>query len=262
MNKSSDVTLNFATGSAEDDQRWQLVQSILHSPDFSKAPRMSALLSFLAAKVLSGMAGTIDEHLIGVEVFRRNPRDFDTTSDPIVRVQMGRLRERLARIDAAGNAAAMRIVIPPGKYVPEFTPSPGWRHDGPAIRLAPLRTLTPDSGAAVFASGLEEELAQRLFQRFGDPSTCGATREYGLHVSIRVEQLHARASIRLTDACDERIVWLHQRDCHGSLGIARQETLALAICDDLSAFLACDSPAPMDEAAGPARASRASAATC
>jgi len=238
MNNSNHVTPSFATDAMAGDQRWQLVQRIVRSPDFVKAPRMCALLSFLAARVVGGMATTIDEHLIGVEVFRRNPRDFDTTTDPIVRVQMGRLRSRLARVATAGDASAPRVVIPVGKYVPEFTPVP--RHVGPAIRMAPLRTLTQDSGAAMFASGLEEELAQRLFQRFGDPGTNGAAREYRVQVSVRVESQHARASIRLTDARDEQLVWLHQRDCHGNLGIARQETLALAICDDLSGFLACD----------------------
>lgn len=257
MNKNSDVTPDSAAGPMEDDKRWQLVQCILRSPDFLKAPRMCALLSFLVEKVLSGMAATIDEHSIGVEVFRRNPRDFDTTSDPIVRVQMGRLRGRLARFDAAGNAAPMRVIIPQGKYVPEFMPAPVSRHIGPVIRMAPLRSLTPDSGAAMFVSGLEEELAQRLFQRFGDPGSSGTKREYRVQVSVRVEQQHARASIRLTDTCNDQIVWLHQRDCHGTLGIARQETLALAICDDLSGFLACDARSPAGGLPGRAGTSRA-----
>jgi hypothetical protein len=250
MNDSNDVTPDLVIGPSAADPRRQLVQRILHSPEFLKAPRMCALLSFLAQRVLDGMAETIDEHAIGVAVFRRDALDFDTTIDPIVRVQMGRLRARLARIDAGNPADAMRIVIPAGTYVPEFTATPVARDHVPTIRMAPLRALTTDSGAASFVSGLEEELAQRLFQRFGSPGRQDTATEYQVHVSVRVEQLHARASIRLTDVRHDRLVWLHQRDCHGGLGIARQETLALAICDDLSGFLACDAPGP---GYGPAR---------
>jgi len=244
MNDSNDVIPDLSIGPSTADPRWQLVQRILRSPEFLKAPRMCALLSFLAARVLGGAAGTIDEQAIGVAVFHRDARDFDTTIDPIVRVQMGRLRARLARVVAASPVDGMRIVIPPGTYVPEFTAAPAAQDRAPTIRMAPLRTLTSDSGAISFVSGLEEELAQRLFQRFGSPGRRDMAPEYQVQVSVRVEQLHARASIRLTDVRADRLVWLHQRDCHGGLGIARQETLALAICDDLSGFLACDAPGP------------------
>lgn len=237
MNNGNSSVLKSVPDPTKDDKRWQLVQRVLRSPEFAKAPRMCALLSFLTAKVLSGTGGTINEQLIAVEVFRRDPRDFDTTIDPIVRVQMGRLRTRLAHVGAAGSSNDMRIVIPAGSYVPEFTAQPMAAACVPAIRMAPLRALTPDSDATSFVCGLEEELAQRLFQRFGHPRLHTAE-EYGVHVSVRVEALHARASIRLTEAGNDQVVWLHQCDCHGSLGIALQETLALAICDDLSSFLA------------------------
>lgn len=216
------------------DARWELLQRVLASPVFTKAPRMSALLSFLMVRTLNGMAASITEFSIGVEVFRRAARDFDTTIDPVVRVQMGRLRERLARYDAlSGSAGGPRIVIPPGSYVPELTELHALAPARPrAIGLAPLRMLTPANGTG-FAAGLEEELALQLFRRFGAGSTGGAPQEDRLEVSIRVDRDHVRASIRLSEAGTGRLAWLQQCDVHGDLGIRLQEELALAICDDL-----------------------------
>lgn len=225
------------------DERWQLVQRVLTSSVFTRAPRMIALLSFLMRRKLSGMEASITEHTIGVEVFRRAPRDFDTTIDPVVRVQMGRLRERLARYDASPESAAgPRIVIPAGSYVPELTApqtaSPtqaAQLRPARMIQLAPLRTLTPDAAAAVFVSGLEEELALQLFQRLGGAGSVAQGDR--LDVSIRIEGEHVRASVRLVEAGDGRTAWLRQCDAHGAPGIRLQEALALAICDELQRHL-------------------------
>ena len=122
MNARRYDVIQTGTLSMQDDARWQLLQRVLASPFFIKAPRMSALLSFLVTRTLDGLAATLNEFTIGAEVFRRVARDFDTTIDPVVRVQMGRLRERLARYDAMpGSCGQARIVIPPGSYVPVLT---------------------------------------------------------------------------------------------------------------------------------------------
>lgn len=216
------------------DARWQLLQRVLASPIFLKAPRMSALLSFLVLRTLNGLAATIDEFTIGVEVFRRVARDFDTTIDPVVRVQMGRLRERLARYDAMlDSAAAPRIVIPPGSYVPVLMAPDNAPLARPrTIGLAPLRILSPGAGAE-FVAGLEEELALQLFRRFGAAQAQDALHEDSLEVSVRVDRDHVRASIRLSEAGTGRLAWLQQCDVHGDLGIGLQEALAQEICDDL-----------------------------
>lgn len=67
---------------------------------------------------LSGMEATINEYALGIEVFRRDARDYDTATDPVVRVQMGRLRERLAQHYATdSHCGRLQIVIPPGTYI-------------------------------------------------------------------------------------------------------------------------------------------------
>lgn len=234
-------TSDIALASIEGDEQWQAARAILASAPFARAPRMRALFSFLMIRKLTGMAETINEHAIGVEVFRRDAGDFDTTIDPVVRVQMGRLRERLARYHAAAGPHASHIAIPAGSYVPVVTLPQSQPAVLPPVHLAPLRTLAADNDAAMFVSGLEEELAQRLSQRFGNPFAATAAQAYDMQVSVRVERLHARASIRLIDR--DQVLWLHQCDRRGNLGIALQEKLALAICDDLSGFVRANLPA-------------------
>lgn len=239
----------------QDEACRQLLQRVLASPFFIKAPRMSALLSFLVTRTLDGLAATLNEFTIGVEVFRRVARDFDTTIDPVVRVQMGRLRERLARYDAMpGSCAQARIVIPPGSYVPVLTAPDSAPVSAPlsvppaqprSIGLAPLRTLSPAANAE-FVAGLEEELALQLFRRFGAASVKDRLQQDSLEVSVRVDRGHVRASVRLSEAGSGRLAWLQQCDVHGELGIRLQEALALAICDDLQRHVgaAAGAPAP------------------
>jgi TolB-like protein len=247
MNDRINWASEIAVASLEGDEQWQAVRAVLTSALFAKAPRMCGLFSFLMIRKLTGMAETINEHAIGVEVFRRDARDFDTTIDPVVRVQMGRLRERLAQYHAAARPHAFHIAIPAGSYVPVVSVSQAQAAALRPVHLAPLRTLSADNDAAMFVSGLEEELAQQLAQRFGNPFAGTPAQGYDVQVSVRVECLHARASIRLVDK--EQVLWLHQCDRHGSLGIALQEKLALAICDDLSGFMRGNPPAFSDRLA-------------
>jgi hypothetical protein len=228
---------NIADASMQSDERWQAVQRVLSSPIFVKAPRMRAMLSFLMMRKLSGMEASISEYAIGIEVFHRDARDYDTTIDPVVRVQMGRLRGRLAQYYAtSGNWGGLQIVIPPGTYVPVLTSSAGARPVSiKSVELTPLCSLAPESGTTNFISGLEEELALRLFQRFGGETA--APDQYRMEVRVRTEPRYARATIRLIDATTGQIAWIQHCDRHGDLGIALQEKLALAICADLQNYM-------------------------
>lgn len=241
MNARTSNTSDIAATSMQDDEQWQAVQRVLSSPVFVKAPRMRAMLSFLMMRKLSGMEASISEHAIGIEVFHRDARDYDTTIDPVVRVQMGRLRGRLAQYYAAmGNWGGLQIVIPPGTYVPVLTATASARAINiKSVELTPLCSLTPENGTTNFISGLEEELALRMFQRFGG-DTGAAPEQYRMEVRVRTEPRYARATIRLIDANTGQVAWIQQCDRHGDLGIALQEKLALAICADLQNYMRGD----------------------
>jgi TolB-like protein len=233
-------------------QVWQAVQHILASEAFAKAPRMRQLLSFLMKKKMDGAEHLINEYAIGLEVFRRDALLYDTCLDPVVRVQAGRLRERLESYYAALSAPLpIRIALPAGSYIPVVTQAAPCAY-APAkrkLQLAPLRNLTCEAVSNTFVSGLEEELGSRLFQSLGNEvdflsadhmaryeEASASPISQRLEGSIRVEQQHVRASMRLINANAGKIAWLSQFDCSGDLGMFLQEKLALAICSQLQGY--------------------------
>lgn len=103
----------------EADVRAQL-DRILTSADFAGSERISRFLRFIVEQTLAGQQETLKGYTIGLEVFDR-PEDFDPQGDPIVRVEAGRLRDRLARYyNGAGVDDPIRIDIPKGSYVARF----------------------------------------------------------------------------------------------------------------------------------------------
>lgn len=96
------------------------LEKILSSTEFSNAPRSSLLLRYLVEQTLKGNQDHLKGYTIGVDVFDR-PDTFDPSSDPIVRVQMRRLRGQLdGYYRAEGATDPIRIVIPLGTCMPSF----------------------------------------------------------------------------------------------------------------------------------------------
>lgn len=232
------------------------LQEVINSPLFSRAPRTCKLLTWLVDMKLDGRQAEINEFAIGLAVFRRDARSYDTTLDPVVRVQMGRLRSRLAEYGAAQTVTGPRLCIPLGTYIPALmhadTPSPAPQASSASLntkrmQLSPLRNLSvaPDNNA--FIAGVDEELGSKLFHAFGNliqlpqqplawPAS-GFDARHRLEGSIRVEEGHVRASMRLVDTRAGDIEWLSQIDCSGELGMRLQEELAGAICGQLQCYM-------------------------
>ena len=101
------------------------IDRILESEDFSAAPKMRALLRYLVDATLAGDAQRLKGYAIGVDVFERGT-DFDPATDPIVRVQAGRLRKLLeAYYRSAGQDDPIRFEIAKGGYTVAFVPREG-----------------------------------------------------------------------------------------------------------------------------------------
>jgi hypothetical protein len=96
------------------------LRTVLESRSFRQAPTLSHLLRFLCEKLFAGESSQIKEYSIGVELFRRGD-SFDQETDSIVRVEVNRLRKRLADYYAGEGAShKLQIAIPLGQYVPRF----------------------------------------------------------------------------------------------------------------------------------------------
>ena len=173
------------------------LQAILASGPFITATRARRFLTYIVEQTLAGQTDAIKELVLGIEVFDR-PVDFDPKVDTIVRVEAGKLRKRLEEYYAGeGVAAAVRIEVPKGAYIPQFqycarppaaAASPryhyaagilalllvgagawgAWRFRTPAapvnpsIAVLPFLNLSADPGSDYFTDGLAEELTAAL----------------------------------------------------------------------------------------------------
>jgi hypothetical protein len=96
------------------------LDAVLRSRTFVKNPRLSALLQYLCDRCFRGEADAIKEYNIATDIFGRPPH-FDQSQDAIVRVEMHRLRKKLAEFYAVeGQDEPVEIVIHSGHYTPEF----------------------------------------------------------------------------------------------------------------------------------------------
>jgi TolB-like protein/Tfp pilus assembly protein PilF len=97
------------------------LERILASTCFRKSTRVSRFLRFTVETRLRAQGDPIKEYLIGVEVFGRDG-SYDPRLDPVVRVEAGRLRSKLAEYyRTQGQDDSLVIDLPKGSYVPIFS---------------------------------------------------------------------------------------------------------------------------------------------
>jgi hypothetical protein len=121
------------------------VARICKNPLFSQSKRYPAFLSYIVEQTLQGHIEELKERTIGVEVFHRSS-DYDSNSDPTVRIAAGEVRKRLAQYYyEPGHEQELRIELPVGSYVPVFR-MPGELHaaDAPSSEpVQPAKSLAP-----------------------------------------------------------------------------------------------------------------------
>lgn len=120
-----------------DDEFHALIRAclarVLASDAFRAAPQLSAFLGFIVERAVEGRSSELKGYTIAVEAFGRST-DFDPQTDPIVRVEAGRLRRALAQYYAGEGAGdPLRITMPVGAYVPAFD----WLRQPDAETVAP-----------------------------------------------------------------------------------------------------------------------------
>jgi len=102
------------------DEAVAALHRVLGSEVFEAAGRAREFLTFIVQETLAGRGDRLKGYSIAVQVFER-PADFDAQTDPLVRVEAGRLRRRLAEYyQTQGRDDAVRIELPRGGYTPVF----------------------------------------------------------------------------------------------------------------------------------------------
>jgi hypothetical protein len=104
-----------------DPARQLLLQRILSSRQFAHAHILKRVLQFVCQRSADPEAPSPKEHEIAIHAMGR-PESFDSRTDPIVRVSMASIRDRLlAYFATEGRAERLRLTIPKGQYRAVFT---------------------------------------------------------------------------------------------------------------------------------------------
>jgi adenylate cyclase len=235
---------------------------ILQSGEFKASDKQRKFLRFVIEETLAGRSPQLKGYTVAVSVYGR-PEGFDPQVDPIVRVEAGRLRRGLDHYYlTAGKNDPVRINIPKGSYVPQFSrvpetssadPSPasisesGVPTTGPSIAVMPLTNLTGDREQDYFVDGLTEELTAEItryqdFQVIAAQSTMTFKgrevdpRKFGrdlgvqflLQGSVRMDSKTVKVTIQLLDTATAEQIWGggYKRDQTAADLIAVQEEIA------------------------------------
>ncbi|WP_312366147.1 hypothetical protein [Ensifer sp.] len=128
------------TGSSAGQMREELSR-ILESPGFKSTPRRRRLLTFLVEEFLAGRSKGLKGYTIATVVFGRD-ESFDPQTDPIVRLEVRRLRHDLdGYYVSAGRDSPRRIAVPKGQYMPVME----WKQDTVVAQSAEFSaTATPE----------------------------------------------------------------------------------------------------------------------
>ncbi|MFA5958122.1 hypothetical protein [Hyphomicrobium sp.] len=145
---------------SESEQRAVRAQldRIVNSALFHQSQRRRRFLEFLVVETLAGRGDRLKGYTIAVEVFDR-PTSFDPVIDPIVRVEAGRLREKLRDYyHGEGESDPIHIDLPKGAYAPlfEFRQMCNVAQSGPAIAIAQTTPLAAIDGATAAANEVHE----------------------------------------------------------------------------------------------------------
>jgi hypothetical protein len=120
-------------------EREALIQRLFLSRHFAYAESLRRIVRYICDNAPEPDSKALKEYELAVFALGR-PESFDPKTDPVVRVSMASIRERLrAYFDNEGRHERLVLGIPKGRYVAAF----GERPDAPAPPQAPPRSERP-----------------------------------------------------------------------------------------------------------------------
>jgi hypothetical protein len=121
------------------------LRRVLDSKYFAQSPKKKRFLEFVSEQTYLGNGPSLNEYLIGVEVYGRGS-DFNSQRDPIVRVQAHDIRRLLKKYyEEDGKDSLITIELPAGAYVPLFQRRPIEEDVAPVQDVALLPEPAPST---------------------------------------------------------------------------------------------------------------------
>ena len=142
------------------------LERILASATFRRSQRHRQFLRHVVLAAIDNAQEQLKEVIIGIAVYGRELPTYDPRNDPVVRVEAGRLREKLQRFyDDEGNDEVFEITIPVGGYMPQFVARPSADARASAqrsIAILPFSNLSGHADDTTFSIGLADQLIDTL----------------------------------------------------------------------------------------------------
>ena len=117
------------------------LERILASEVFSRSQQLRRFLTFIVQQRLAGQGHSLKEAVLAHELYGKGT-DFDCGTDPVVRVDARRLRDKL-REYYEGRSDPVVISLPKGSYVPVFTSNAASATHAAPLAIPPAPQQTP-----------------------------------------------------------------------------------------------------------------------
>jgi hypothetical protein len=118
------------------------IQRIVSSKTFKTSEVHRNLLTYLAEKSLSGDAQNLKEYTVGLDVFGK-PSSYDPRQESVVRMHVGRLRQKLTEYyRTEGVGEPILVDLPKGGFALTFAPRPVVVEPEVAPPAVPARTIS------------------------------------------------------------------------------------------------------------------------
>jgi hypothetical protein len=167
------------------------VQRIVQSKAFRTSEVHRNLLQYLAEKSLSGTADSVKEYTVGLDVFGK-PASYDPRQESVVRMHVGRLRQKLAEYyRSEGVDDPILVDVPKGGFKVTFE-TREVRPDGiaAAAEEAPLRGESRRVEIILGALlAISAACALIFWIQLRHPKPAAAVAEPATHGSAEIEQL-------------------------------------------------------------------------
>jgi hypothetical protein len=99
----------------------QQLEKLLATPLFNSSKRYPSFLKYVVTRSLAGQTDQLKERILGVEIFGRSA-DYDTNTDPIVRVTAAEIRKRIEQYyQDPKHSQEIRLYLPAGSYAPQYS---------------------------------------------------------------------------------------------------------------------------------------------